>query len=198
MTIFSPRQNRPVIEAEPVHMHLLDPIAQAIRNQLHHKRMVALARVATTRIIHIPLLVLRVEHIVDLVINALETDGGTPMIALTRMVKNDVQNHFDPCLMERLDHVAKVPQLASFCGSKTIGRMGSKVSDRVVSPEALEGLAIQWTQERNTVLIEGKDRQQFDCRNAQFLEIGNLLDKAHKGPRMLAARGRRSGKSAHV
>src|SRR5690242_8654525 len=159
MTVFSPRQNRPLIEAEPVHMHLLDPIAQAIRNQLHHKRMVALARVATTRIIHIVLLVLRVEHIIDLVVDTFETDGGTPMIALARMVKDDVQNHFDPCLMERLDHVAKVPQLASFCGSKTIGRMGSKVSDRVVSPEALERLAIQWAQVWSTALIEGKDRQ---------------------------------------
>src|SRR6266487_1283338 len=88
--------------------------------------------------------------------------------------------------------------MASFFRSKTVRGVRSEVSDRVVSPDVLERLAINRTQGRGTLLIESKDRQQFNSGDSQFLQIGDLRDDASKGPRRGAAGGGRPGKSTHV
>src|SRR6266487_4981472 len=88
--------------------------------------------------------------------------------------------------------------MASFFRSKTVRGVRSEVSDRVVSPDVLERLAINRTQGRGTPLIESKDRQKFNSGDPQFLEIGDLLDDASKSPRRVAARGGRPGKSTNM
>ena len=88
--ISTPDQNRGLIKAETIHVHLFYPVLQAFRDQLGHDRMVALERVSTPCIIHVILLVLGIKVIIDTVVDPLETDGGSQMIALAAMVEDHI------------------------------------------------------------------------------------------------------------
>src|SRR5690349_1620164 len=85
-------QNRGLIQAEAIHLHLFYPVLQAFGDQLCHHRMVALERVAAPTIIGIKLLVSGIEGIIDTVVDSFETDRGAQMIAFAGMVKDDIYN----------------------------------------------------------------------------------------------------------
>ena len=130
-------QDRCFIEAEAIHMHLFDPVFQTVRNQLYRNRMVALECIAAATIINIILFVIAIEHIIDTVVDALETDRGAEMIALTGMIKDHIQDHLYPRFMQSLHHISEILHVAPLFMRKTIRGVWGKVTDRVVSPEVL-------------------------------------------------------------
>ena len=198
IAIFVTRQDGPLVEAESIHVHLFDPEFQAIRNQLVNKGMVAFEGVAAATIIEIILFIVWHKQIIGTVIYAPVTDGRTQFIALAGMIKDDIQNDLDARFVQSLDHLAKVSDVAPLARCKTVGVVRGEVANGVISPEVFQRSAIHRADPADTLLIKGKDGQQFNSRDAQILEVRNLLDDTCKGTRMLAARGWRPRKAASM
>ena len=198
IAIFVTRQDGPLVEAESIHVHLFDPEFQAIRNQLINKGMVTFEGVAAATIIEIILFIVWHEQIIGTVIYAPVTDGRTQFIALAGVIKDDIQNDLDARFVQSLDHLAKVPDVAPLARCKTVGVVRGEVANGVISPEVFQRSAIHRAEPADTLLIKSKDGQQFNSRDAQLLEVRNLLDDTCKGTRMLAARGWRPRKAASM
>src|SRR5436305_9057096 len=198
IAIFVTRQDGPLVEAESIHVHLFDPEFQAIRNQLIDKGMVAFEGIAGATIIEIILFIVWHKQIIGTVIYAPVTDGRTQFIALAGVSEDDIQNDLDARFVQSLDHLAKVPEVAPLARCKTVGVVRGEVANGVISPEVFQRSAIHGAEPADTLLIKGKDGQQFNSRDAQLLEVGNLLDDACKGARMLAARGRRPREATNM
>src|SRR5579859_2604579 len=81
-------QNRGLIEAKAIDVHLFHPVFQAFRDQLCRYRMVAFEGVSTACIIRVMASVSGIEIIIDAIINPLEADCRAEMIALASMIKD--------------------------------------------------------------------------------------------------------------
>ena len=67
---------------------------QALHDHLLHHRMVAVDRVAAAgKVVVVPL---RRQHVVDIVVEALEGNELSVLIPLRRMVEYNVKDHLDP------------------------------------------------------------------------------------------------------
>ena len=98
-----------------------------------------------------------------------------------------------PGAMERLDHVAKLVERPERVLARAVGRVRREEGDRRVAPVVrLAGRAI--------LGVELKDGQQLDGGDAEFLQIGNLLDQAGIGAalRLGHAGAGMAGETAHV
>ena len=80
--------------------------------------------------------------------------------------------------------------VAGVLGGCGVGRLGRGEGDAVVAPEVAQLLAGQRVDERAVVLVELVDRQQLDRRDAERLQVGDLLDQAGEGARVRARRTR--------
>src|SRR5258706_15471629 len=92
------------IESEAVHVHLQNPVAQTIHDQLQNPRMLHVERVSGTRIVHVKTLIVGQEAIVSAVVDTLERERWAKMIAFCSVVVDDIQNHFEARRMQSLDH----------------------------------------------------------------------------------------------
>ncbi len=89
-TVLTPREDGRLIEAKPIYVHLLHPVAQAIKNEFLPDGMVATESVTTACIVLIVLLITRHQVVINAVIKALETKDGTLVVTLICMVENYV------------------------------------------------------------------------------------------------------------
>ena len=102
-------QDRALVEAEAVDVHLLDPVVQAVEDELLHDRVVAVDRVPAAGVVHVVLrLVVGCEQVVGVVVEPLEDDRRAHVVALGGVVEDDVEDHLDPGLVQGLDHVAEL------------------------------------------------------------------------------------------
>ena len=70
--------------------------------------MVAVERVAAAREIHVILQIPGHQEVVAQVVDALEGERRTELVALVGVVEHHVQDHLDPRPVHCLHHVAKV------------------------------------------------------------------------------------------
>ena len=47
------------------------------------------------------------KRVVSEVVQSLKRNSGSGMVSFGRMVEYDIQNYFDACFMQSLDHIAK-------------------------------------------------------------------------------------------
>ena len=115
------------------------------------------------------------------------------MVAFRGVIEHDVENDLDAGPVQRLDHVAKLVHRAERILARAVGRVRREERNRRIAP------VIDFS--RRAILgIELEDRQQFDGGDAEFLEIGNLLDQTGIGAASVlgdAGTGM-AGESAHV
>ena len=120
------------------------------------------------------------EHVVGAVVEPAEAERRAVLVAFGGVVEDDVENHLDARPVQRLDHVAELVDRAERILPRAVGLMRREERDRLIAPVVHEpGGAGQ--------RVELEDRQQFDRRNAELLQIGNLLDQ----PGVRAARALR-------
>ena len=67
---------------------------------------------------------LRVEHIIDGVIQPPEAINRAIVTTLSGVVENDVQNHLDPSLMQGLDHLLELAYLIAVTAIDCVGGLG--------------------------------------------------------------------------
>ena len=89
------RERRREVEAEPVHVHLEHPVAQAVHQQLQHVRVHHVQGVAGAGVVHVVAAVVRHRPVVGRVVDPLERQHRPKMIAFGGVVVDHVENDFD-------------------------------------------------------------------------------------------------------
>lgn len=106
------------------------------------------------------------HHVVGIVVDAFEAVHWPVVIALGRVVVDDIEDDFDAGLMQGAHHLGKVGLLATDSRGCRIPVMGREEVQRHVAPLAAF----------TRVLLE--DRHQLDGGDAKFEQVGNLLNDA--------------------
>ena len=173
-------------------MHLGDPVAQAVLNETADGRLVGVQRVAATGVVGVPGAI-RVEDVIEVVGQAAIAGCRAVRAALGRVVVDHVEDHLDAGAMKGLDHVAELVEHGQRRLAGAVGVMRREERDRLIAPVVHPAA---W----RVLRIELEDRQQLDGRDAQILQIGNLVDE----PGVRASLPRRDtrarvpGEAAHV
>ena len=141
---------------------------------------------------------LLVEHVIERVVEPAEVVGRTDLAPLGGVVEDDVENDLDPRRVEGVDHLAEFLPGGRPLRVAGVRRLGRAEGDRVVAPEVPQLFAGQRIDERAVVLVELVDRQKLDGRDAQLLEVADLLDQAGVGAGMTHARAGIDREAAHV
>lgn len=85
-------------------MHLDDPVAQAVHDQLERAGVQHVQAIASAGEIHIVARIVMHEPIVGWVIYAAQREGRALMVALGGMIVDDIEDDFDTCRMQGFDH----------------------------------------------------------------------------------------------
>ena len=87
-------------------MHLQRPVTQRFHDELQHARMIEVQCVARAGDVAIKAPV-GIQSIIRSIVDAAERQGRTEVIAFATVIVNDVENDFDPGIVQPLDHGLK-------------------------------------------------------------------------------------------
>jgi hypothetical protein len=161
------------IEAEAVHVHLRDPVAEAVHDELQRPRVAGIGGVAAAGEVHVVTWVFGAEVVVIPVIDAFPGEGGAEVIAFGGVVIDNVENDLDPCMVEGANHRLEFMQAATGIGRRKISRVGSEETEAVVAP-VVDLFAVH-EEALIDVVVDG---QQLNCRDAQ---VGEVFDGGFAG-----------------
>jgi hypothetical protein len=113
------RQRRGQIEAEAVDVHLGDPVAQAVHEQLQRMRMHHVERVAAAGEIHVVPRIARHDPVVGEIVDAAERERRAGVIALRGVVVDHVEDHLDAGVVQILDHLLELAH--HIAGARRVG-----------------------------------------------------------------------------
>ena len=88
------------LEAEAVHMHPRNPVTQAVDHARERAGIADVDRVAAASEVHAKTWSFSDQMIIGRIVHSAKTQCRPLMIALRRVVVNDIQNDFQPCGME--------------------------------------------------------------------------------------------------
>ena len=128
------RQRRGEVEAEPVDVHVRDPVPQRIHDELQGVGGAHVERVARSGGVEVVLRGVLDEPVVGGIVEAAESQGGPHVVALGRVIVDDVHDDFDVRLMEGLDHGLELVDLPSEPVGGGVAVVGGKEADGVVPP----------------------------------------------------------------
>ena len=120
------RQRRRQIEAESVDVHLENPVAKAVHDQLQHVGMPHVQRVAGSGVVHVVPAVVCHQAVVRGIVDPLERQHRTEMVSLGGVVVDHVEDHFDSGGVQRPHEIlefhhllaAHAPPQNSLCGAR--------------------------------------------------------------------------------
>src|SRR5271154_1798435 len=92
------------VKAETIHMHLQNPVSQTIHNQLQNSGMPHVQGIAGAGVILVVARIFGHQAVVGAIVNSLERERWTQMVAFCRMVIDNIKNHFQSSRVESLDH----------------------------------------------------------------------------------------------
>ena len=155
-------ERRGKIKAETVDVEGFDPQPQRIHHHLQHARMRELQRIAGAGEILVVARLVGQQPVIGGIVDAPVTQRGAHMVALARVVVDNIQDHLDARIMQRCDSRAEIGDRVA--GS--VARLGYKEAERVVAPvipqAALDEIA---------VIEKGMDGQEFDRADAELLQM---------------------------
>ena len=190
-------EDRGQVEAEAVHVHLGHPVAQRGQDLEAHHRVVAVEGVPAARVVEVPP-GLRLEEVVGRVVETTPAERGSPLVTLARVVEDDVEDHLDPRLVQRLHHRLELAHGLRRRAVRGIGGLRREEGHRLVTPEVPERLAGQEVGARVVALLELGHRHELDRGHPQLLEVGDLLHDPAEGAGVRGAGARVAGEAADV
>jgi hypothetical protein len=95
------RQRRREVEAEAVDVHLGDPVAQRVHQQLQHARVLHVQRVAAAGEVHVVARRAGRQAVVGGVVDAAEGQRRPPLVALGGVVVDHVEDDLEPGGVQR-------------------------------------------------------------------------------------------------
>ena len=177
-------------------MILRRPVAQAVQHHVAHDRVVAVQRVAGAA--EVEVVALRRQHVVGLVVDALEGDVRALLVAFGRVVEDHIQDDLDAVAMQLLHQRLELVHLHAELAGRRVTGLGRKEADRAVAPVVEKLLAGVGVDLAVFPLVELVDRHQLEAVDAQLLQIADLLPDAREGARKFDAGRRMPGEAAHV
>ena len=113
------------VESESVHVHLGDPVAEAVLDHPTDDGLIGVEGVAAPAEVRVSRLVLR-EDVIELVGQPSITERRPVLAAFGRVVEHDIEDHFDTGAVQRLDHVAELVQHAERIRARAVPWCGAK------------------------------------------------------------------------
>ena len=161
-----PGECRREVETESVDVHLLDPVPQAVHDQLQYVRVAHVQAVAGAGVVHVDRWVLGVESVVRPVVETLETDHRTAAAALGGVVVDHVEDDLDPRLVQGLHHDLELLDLLTALSADGVFVVRGEEPDRVVAP-----VVAQAHLDQAPVVDELVCGHQFDRRHTQLVQV---------------------------
>ena len=177
------RERRRKVEAEAVDVHLEHPVAQRIHQQLQHVRMPHVQAVPGARVVHVVARLVADRPVVGGVVEALERQHRSEVIAFGGVVVDDVEDHFDAGRVQRLDHLLELADLLAALAGARVLVVRREEADRVVAP-----VVAQPARDEVAVVDELMHRHQFDGADA---EPGQVIERSRVGESGIGAAQRR-------
>ena len=157
-------------------MHLGHPVAQRVHDELQDLRGTHEEGVAGAGRVKVVLPIPIDQAIVGGVVDSAEGQGWSQVVALRRVVVDDVQDDLDVGRVQRLDHRLELGDLRARLTGCGVGIVRREVADRVVSPVVGEPLGLE-----GRVVGELLDRHQFDRGDPELLEVFDDRRVGHSG-----------------
>ena len=191
-------QDRREVETEPVDVHLDDPVPQAIEDDVADHRMIAFTVLPVPVIVAVVPPIVLLEQVVDRLSKSAERERRPVLVALGRVVEDDVQDDLDAGPVKRLHHLLELERLLAIAARAAVGRLRGHERHRVIAPVVRQPLAGHRIRPDLIALVELRDRHQLDGRHAEVLEIRDLLGQPPVGARSRHARARVDRAPPHV
>ena len=147
-------------------MHLGDPVAQAVHDELQRVRVAHIERVAGAGVVHVELLVVIDQTVIGLVVDALERDGRAEVVALRRVVVDHVEHDLDTGVVHRAHHALELLYLLSAIPGGGVAALRREESDGVVAPVIAKPLI-----EQGRILHELVNRHELEGGDAELLQV---------------------------
>ena len=149
-------------------MALGDEVAQRVHDQPQHARMDRIQRVAGAGEVHVVARVVGHQAVVGGVVDPLEGEHRTQVVALGGVVVDDIEDHLDSLLVQGLHHALELAHLLAAAPGGRVLRVGGEVADRAVAP-----VVAQAPFEQERLVGDVVHGQQLDRGHAQVLEVGD-------------------------
>ena len=171
------------IEAEAVDVHLGHPVPEAVHDQLQRVRMPHVETVARPGGVVVVERVVGHEPVVGRVVDPLERQHRPEVVALGRVVVDDVEDDLDAGGVEVAHHGLELGDLLAQPARAAVLVVGGEEPDRVVAP-----VVAQVTIDQMGVVDELVDGQQLDGSDPECGEVldGGRVGQAGVGPAQLA------------
>ena len=169
------------IEPKAVDVHLGDPVAQAVHDELQHARMLHIGGVATAGEVHVVARILRREPVVGGVVDAAHRQRGAELIAFGGVVVDHVQNHFNAGRVQGGHHHLELLHRILWQVRRGIAAVGRKKAEGVIAPVIGEAPV-----DEMPVVEKVVHRQQFDGGDPQ---VGQMADRRPRRPARHRCRG---------
>src|SRR6185437_11653710 len=121
------------IEAEAIHVHLFDPIAEAVYNHAPDGGIIRIQRVPGATKVGVAGAV-AFKQVVSTVIDSTKTECRAIVITLRCVIEDNVEDDFDPCSMQSLDHITELVDRSERILTRTVGTVRGEERDRSVTP----------------------------------------------------------------
>ena len=159
------------IEAEPVDLYLVRPVAQRIQHESLGGRQREVEGVAAAG--HVDVVAVGHLAVVVRVVETAETRRRTHRALLGRVVVDDVEYHLEPGLVQELHHALELAQhraRAPVLGcARGVGAVGREEVEGVVAPVVAQPLL-----DEALLAHELLHREELDRRHAEFLQVGDV------------------------
>jgi hypothetical protein len=136
-------QGRGQIEAEPVDVHLKDPVAEAVHDELQRPRMGHVQGIAGAGVVHVVPTIAGHQAVVAGIVDASEGEGRPELVAFAGVVVDHVEDHLDAGLVQPFDHDLEFVDLFAERPTAGVADIGREEADRVVAPVVRQALVDQ-------------------------------------------------------
>ena len=173
------RERARQVEAEAVDVHLEDPVAQAVHDELQDARAAHVERVAGAGEVLVVARVVRQQPVVGAVVDAAQRQRRPEVVALGGVVVDDVEDDLEVGGVERADHDLELAHGLERQRRKREAHVGREVRQRVVAP-----VVVQAALDEVPLVVVVVHRHQLDGGDAERGEVadGRLGGEAEIGP----------------
>ena len=130
-TVFISSKDAGEVEAEAVNTVIDGPVTQAFQDQLLNDRMVAVQSVSTAA--EIVVISVRRQHVVNVIVESLETEGRSLLVALCGMVEYNVEDDFNPVCMKFTDQCLELCTFSVVLVGRRVAAVRSKKAHSIVA-----------------------------------------------------------------
>ena len=167
------------IKSKAIDVVVMHPVSQAVQDPFAADGVVAVDGIAATGVVAV-VGSIGIEDVVDGVFETFHREHRTSFASFAGVVEDHIEDDFNACFMEFPHQSFELIDLGTWLLRVRVASMWGKECKRIVAPVVLvlEGLPVEvqdW---------EFMDRQEFDGRHTEVLDVGYFLDGSEVGSRL--------------